>query len=666
MRFSFLIKGLVALLVVFVVALGVVLHNTDFNRYKKEISILVEALTDRKLVLAGNCRLAFGFRPTVAVDRVRFANAKWGSRRDMMRIKSLRAELELFPLLFGNIRIKRVVLVGADILLETRADGVGNWNLEPSAKRRSKQEDLPFIPTFDRVLIKDSVLVWRDGHSGAKHVIKIKRLTTRAAAASAPLKLDLRGSYNGRAVRLDGNINSLAALTSNEPTTAKLTLNAGGARLELQGRIRRPMTGSGIKVALSFSGRNLATLSSLVGTELPALGPYKLSAVLIDRKSRWQLKRVKLRLGKSDFNGDVYIDPNTSPVRLFAKLNSDLIRIADLDDSSGAKRSRPSRKKRRKAAKRIFPAEPLSFPGLEDLSARLALKANRLQFEDVTLERADFTLALRRNRILVRPARARLHGGDLTLYFKLSPLRRGMRFNIRADVKRLDLARLVERLGYRGLAKGRLNFSTALSGSGTSIGSMMGRLNGHLLATMRGGTINNKMFSRLSGDTLSAVLPWSSGDKGIQVKCLVGQYDVRRGRLTSNVTLLNTDRLLVEGKGSIDLASERIKFTIVPRAKEASVVNLLVPINIDGILANPDVSADAAGVAKNALGFATGGILANGIVSEIIGGIVAGLTGSDKENPCVEAISDAVSATPGKKKKDDGSVLDSLKSLFSR
>ena len=666
MRLSFLIKGLAVVLVVFVVALGVVLHNTDFNSYKKEISILVEALTDRKLVLAGNCKLAFGFRPTIAVDRVRFANAKWGSRRDMMRIKSLRAELELFPLLLGNIRIKRVVLLGADILVETRADGVGNWNLEPSAKTRSKQEDLPIIPTVDQVLIKDSVLVWRDGRSGTKHVIKINRLTTRAAAADAPLRLDLRGSYNGRPVRLDGDIDSLAALTSNQPTTAKLSLNTGGARLKLQGQIRRPMTGSGIKLALSFSGRNLATLSGLIETDLPALGPYDLSAVLIDRKSRWQLKGVKLRLGKSDFNGDVYIDPNTSPVRLFARLNSELVRIADLGDRSGASRSSPSRKKRRKAAKRIFPAEPVSFPGLGDVSATLAMTANRLQIDDITLENAAYTLALRKDHILLRPARAQFDGGDLTLYLRLAPLRRGMRFNIKADVKRLDLARLVERLGYRGLARGRINVNTALSGAGTSIGSMMGRLNGHLLATMRGGTINNRMFSRLSGDTLSAVLPWSSGDKGIQVKCLVGQYDVRRGRVTSNVTLLNTDRLLVEGKGGIDLASERIKFTIVPRAKEASVVNLLVPINIEGRLANPDISADAAGVAKNALGFATGGILANGIVSEIIGSIVAGLTGSDKENPCVEAISDAVSATPGKKKKDDSSVLDSLKSLFSR
>ena len=166
MRLSTIFKGLLGILVVFVLMVGSFLYKTDFNQYKSEISILAKSLTDRELVLKGKFKLSLGLRPAIAVDRVTFANAKWGSRRDMMRIKKLRAELALFPLLFGDIRIKRVVLFGADILLETRADGVGNWNLQPAVRKPVAPEELPIIPTFDKVLIKNSVLVWRDGRSG--------------------------------------------------------------------------------------------------------------------------------------------------------------------------------------------------------------------------------------------------------------------------------------------------------------------------------------------------------------------------------------------------------------------------------------------------------------------------------------------------------------------
>ena len=257
-------------------------------------------------------------------------------------------------------------------------------------------------------------------------------------------------------------------------------------------------------------------------------------------------------------------------------------------------------------------------------------------------------------------------------------MRRKLLLKIKADVKNLDLARLVKRLDYSGLVRGRINVNTSLSGAGASMLTIMAGLNGHLLTTMTNGGINNKMFTRLSGETLSSILPWSSGDKGIHVKCFVGQYGIKKGKLTSNVTFLDTDRLLVQGEGGVDLASEKIEFKIVPRAKEASLVNLLVTINIEGRLAELGVYADPASVVSNAFGFATGGILANGIVSEIIGSIVSGLSGSGEENMCAAANSTARKATRSsaktkrqRKASNEGenvfdSIGDGLKSLFSR
>ena len=74
------------------------------------------------------------------------------------------------------------------------------------------------------------------------------------------------------------------------------------------------MNGTGVKVFLNVAGKYFATLSGLVGTALPAIGPYEFAATIVNRKSRWQLKQVELKVGKSNLSGDVYIDPNTAPV----------------------------------------------------------------------------------------------------------------------------------------------------------------------------------------------------------------------------------------------------------------------------------------------------------------------------------------------------------------
>ena len=101
-------------------------------------------------------------------------------------------------------------------------------------------------------------------------------------------------------------------------------------------------------------------------------------------------------------------------------------------------------------------------------------------------------------------------------------------------------------------------------------------------------------------------------------------------------------------------------------------------INIEGRLAELRIYTDPAGVISNALGFATGGILANGILSEIIGSIVSGLSGSREENMCVAANSTARKAplslaknkqqrkAPNEGENVFDSIGDGLKSLFSR
>ena len=56
----------------------------------------------------------------------------------MVRLKVLEIEVKLFPLLFGNIQVKRLILVEPDILLETDRKGRGNWELDFGKEKKSK------------------------------------------------------------------------------------------------------------------------------------------------------------------------------------------------------------------------------------------------------------------------------------------------------------------------------------------------------------------------------------------------------------------------------------------------------------------------------------------------------------------------------------------------
>lgn len=126
MRLKHVLVGLAGLAVVVVGGAIIAITSIDFNQYRSTIADQVKQATGRDLKIAGDLKVGISLAPAVAVDDVSFSNAAWGSRPEMATVKRFEAEMELLPLIFGDIRVKRLVLKGADILLETDAKRQGN------------------------------------------------------------------------------------------------------------------------------------------------------------------------------------------------------------------------------------------------------------------------------------------------------------------------------------------------------------------------------------------------------------------------------------------------------------------------------------------------------------------------------------------------------------
>ena len=116
-----ILSGAVVLAVAVVVAGVAILKSLDFNEYRGLIAEQVKAATGRDLTISGELNLELSLSPAVSMEGVTFANVSWGTRKDMVTLKRLALEVELLPLLTGDVRVKRLVLVGLDLLAETDA-----------------------------------------------------------------------------------------------------------------------------------------------------------------------------------------------------------------------------------------------------------------------------------------------------------------------------------------------------------------------------------------------------------------------------------------------------------------------------------------------------------------------------------------------------------------
>ncbi len=306
MRITRILTVFVALLAAGVVAFAAFLKSIDPAEYRDLIAEQVKQATGRDLTLAGEVELAVSLTPTITVSDVSFANAAWGSRPQMVTARRVEARIELLPLISGNINVKRLVLVELDILLETDAEGRGNWEFEIPAAETSNDPaatssfDDAVIPTVREILITGGRLTYKDGQTGETSRLVVDRLSSGAEDISSPLRVALAGAYNGNSFSAKGVLGPIAQLAGGEPYSVDLRAEAGGATLSVEGVIGQPMSFKGLDLVIGVKGDNIATLSPLVGRELPAFGPYNVRLRLTDPDGRYRISDLAAELGEKD------------------------------------------------------------------------------------------------------------------------------------------------------------------------------------------------------------------------------------------------------------------------------------------------------------------------------------------------------------------------------
>jgi len=306
MKILKIVAGIVLLLVAGVV---VFLLTFDVGQYKGLIQDQAKAATGREVTI-GDIKLALALNPAIVVSDVKVANASWGSRPDMLTLKRLEASTQLIPLLFGTVNISGLKLVEPDAVLETDAQGKGNWEFETQSASGGA------VPlNISGITVEGLKLAYRNGQTRETSTVTAKRVEADIEGPLMDLNIpsialeDVVASYKEGNASGEGAIGTLDLSTVGpiaDINIAKLTLaNAKGAfkngpaayegaieslAMEGEGKARAPAKGGAIDIA--------AALQALIVTKLTldnATGSLKdsktaasatLGKVTVDAKGR--------------------------------------------------------------------------------------------------------------------------------------------------------------------------------------------------------------------------------------------------------------------------------------------------------------------------------------------------------------------------------------------
>lgn len=561
--------ALVALVVVGALAASILI---DPNKFKDQIAAAAEDATGRKLTLAGKVGLKlFTLTPSITVADVALANADWGSRPEMVKFKSLVAEVQLLPLLSSQVKINRVQLEGADILLETNKDGIGNWVFAPAKKeavpaeqpKDAKAAKAPPAVEVRHVAIKDLNFTYRDGKTGQTTNLELSRLTLKAESNAAPLLIVLDGTLNGKAMAITGKLATIDALKA-----------AGEKPLPLA---------------------------------------------------------LDIKFGNSHVIGDLTVSAKGAP-RIAGKLDIRVLDVKELQEASGqkggdAKAGGQAQPAAADGKQRMFSDAPLNLSALKAAEADLDLSGARIVLEGGDLQNLAAKIALKGGKLSVKPFTVELKGATLSGAVMVDGSGTPA-LAIAVSGRKIDVGALMQQPGKEKLIEGMADLDIDLVGSGASMHAIAASLNGKTLVQMGESQLNNKYLRLVAGDLFKLIDPWAAKEDTGKIHCVLSKFDIKGGLATNQAMIVDGAAFSVLGDGKINLGPETLDLVVDAKPKNSSLLNLAVPIRIGGTLLNPSFTPDPAALAKGLIG-AAGNVLAKGAgggggIGGLLGGVLGG------------------------------------------
>lgn len=166
------------MIVLIVASAYLILASYDREAVKRLVEDKARQSTGRKLTIEGTLDFRILPRPGIVMSNVTLANAEWGSRENMLRVKKFAVEFAVEPMTRGELRVGRFYLVEPDILLETDKDGRGNWEMGETVAGEFNDE-LAQALTVDELIVGRGKITYRDGASGGSEIAYFEVLRGR-------------------------------------------------------------------------------------------------------------------------------------------------------------------------------------------------------------------------------------------------------------------------------------------------------------------------------------------------------------------------------------------------------------------------------------------------------------------------------------------------------
>jgi AsmA protein len=538
--FRILLSLIIGVIIISLVAIAGIAYFINPNEFKPEITKHIQDYTGRRVELNGNIGWSFFPWLGVEVNQVQIDNAAGFGDEPFALIKSADVKIKFMPLLSGHIQVANLTLNGMDLHLMKNSNGVTNW------------QDI----------------VDRFSHKKIKNPSKNSAVTKTAQALTFAI---------GDVTILNSNI-----FWNDQQKNKTLAIT----NLRLQSRNIR--FGEKFPIELQFSlNSNAPKVNGNFLLTTQALIDLVNKSYLLDQL-RFQGKVNTASLPDNqlsfDSKGTLTINPqeqtlNFSDVKMNLANNNLLgaVKVSNL----------------------------LTEPLIQGSVKTDTLQWNKLQASHVSL-----AFNIHNNKINLAPITAQLYQGNYTGSILIDTTNAEPKIVTQTQLSGIQAEPLFAALSDITYIKltGTANLTADLAMQGTDKNSLLHSLNGEGKFTLSNGVLKGIDLSywiRVGKSLIKKdTIPVPSSDSyQTPFGNTTGTFNIANGVLQNHDLVIHASRLAAQGKGTVDLANQRLDylFTIQSMSESNQPEGTPLPLKVEGPFSNISIRPDVGSIVKTQL-----------------------------------------------------------------
>jgi len=613
--------GIIALVVLVIVAIIALPFLIPAERLKEELMIAANDATGRTLVIAGDFGVSVFPVLGLNASKVSFSNAPSSDTANMVTIDKLTIELDLIPLLSGQISVNKFILDKPVILLEVDKAGKKNWEFEtadnarkPAAKTEESSDssnaaDLGISDlNLGDVQIIDGAITYSDQLSGVSHEITAANLALDLRGLDQPFKTSGSAVWKDEKIELDTELGALRALLENKPTTIKAALTSSKVTLNYEGKITS-------LDPLKLGGQtdlNIPSLKDLLAWAAEPIeakeGTFGLVSIKGDvgvSGSTYSFRNAQLIFDAIQASGDFSANLGGKIPGLKGTLTVPVLDVNPYLSEQAASNEGTAPAPATGKSKQKWDDTPIDFSGLKAVNADFKLSLGKFLVQKMTIGKTALAAKLQDAVLTLNLDELALYEGRGKGSIKVDTRSKQAKISKEFILEGLELKPFLQDAADMDRLEGTGMFQFAMTTVGTSQKTMVDNLNGKGKILFTDGAISGINLAAMARNITSAFT--GGGDiQKTDFAELSASYTITNGLLKNNDLKLLNPFIQVFGKGTVNMPPKTINYRLEPKVTASSEgqgsgskSGITVPIKISGSWDNPSFAPDLAGAIGN-------------------------------------------------------------------